>query len=470
MSMWCHPELGAQFSLLGILPMVGDVGTLDGGHCSIRRGDQGLKCPCVRVRSNAKSIAQIPGATPDRVALFFADSTRLLQSSDAAVGRVGVPGDGVEARCAGGSAIWGIVSVGKAGQLECRRKLARRAGCSYEGLRLQAPQYVLSSPGECAQWIEATKAGGHGWMLKPTVGSFGRGITYLPPDKAHAEALERCGAGAGRRGRRLLQQKPGPRPTQPRRSWLAMRYVPPMLVGGHKVELRSYLLIARTRPLLAFTHEGIARRADFAYDAASSKPAAHILNLRYDGGKMLGDDHFWSWRKLGGALRSEHDLGAEHMETVVRAEVDRVCTFEVHAMRGDPDANPEVPLTARRGGGSGGGGGGSGGGGSHPLRSFQFFSLDWALGPDGRPSLIEKNAAPGTHPYRSVDGLMPGLLTTMIELVALTQTAPAETLRTMHAGPGAAQFAFGGWRLVHNQLHEQPAAPYNACAVRGHMP
>jgi len=53
--MWCHLELGAQFSLLGILPMVGDVGTLDGGHCSIRRGDQGLKCPCVRVRSNAKS-------------------------------------------------------------------------------------------------------------------------------------------------------------------------------------------------------------------------------------------------------------------------------------------------------------------------------------------------------------------------------------------------------------------------------
>ena len=90
--------------------------------------------------------------------------------------------------------------------------------------------------------------------------------------------------------------------------------------------------------------------------------------------------------------------------------------------------------------------------------------------PDGRPSLIEKNAAPGTHPYRSVDGLMPGLITTMLELVALTQTAPVETLRTMHAGPGAAQFAFGGWRLVHNQLHEQPTAPYNACAVRGHMP
>lgn len=458
--MWCHPELGSQFSLRGILPMVGDVGTLVGNHCSIRRGDQGGQCPCVRVRSNA---SQIPGAAPDRVALYFADSTSLLQSSNAAVGRVGVPGDGVEARCAGGSAIWGIVSVGKAGQLECRRKLARRAGCSYEGLRLQAPQYVLSSPDECAQWTEATKAGGHGWMLKPTVGSFGRGISYLPPDKAHAEALQRCGTGARtmrRRRRRLLQQKARPRPNQPRRSWLAMRYVPPMLVGGHKVELRSYLLIARTRPLLALTHEGIARHADFAYDAASSKPAAHILNLRYDGGKMLGDDHFWSWRKLGRALSSEHRLGAEHMETIVRAEVDRVSTFEVHAMRGNPAANPERPLTS----------GAGGGGGSHPLRSFQFFSLDWALGPDGRPSLIEKNVGPGTHPYRSVDGLMPSLITTMLQLVALMQTAPVETLRTMRAGPGATHFAFGGWRLVHNQLHEQPAAPYNACAVRGHMP
>ena len=64
---------------------------------------------------------------------------------------------------------------------------------------------------------------------------------------------------------------------------------------------------------------------------------------------------------------------------------------------------------------------------------------------------------------------MPGLITTMLELVALTQTAPMKTLRTMHAGPGATQFAFGGWRLVHNQLHDQPATPYNACAVRGHM-
>ena len=295
--MWCHPELGSQFSLHGILPMVGEAGTLAGSRCSIQRGDKGLQCPCVRVRSNAKSILQIPGAAPDSVALFFADSKSLLQSSDAAVGRVGVPGDGVEARCAGGSALWGIVSVGKAGQLECRRKLARRAGCSYESLRLQAPQYVLSSPAECAQWMEATKAGGHGWMLKPTVGSFGRGITYLPPDKAHAEALERCGAGARRRRslrrRRLLQQKPGPRP-QPRRSWLAMRYVPPMLVGGHKVELRSYLLIARTRPLLAFTHEGI--------------DPNHKLDLTH-----RVDEQAWPWRGTSG--EDEAALNAQKPQT-----------------------------------------------------------------------------------------------------------------------------------------------------------
>ena len=243
---------------------------------------------------------------------------------------------------------------------------------------------------------------------------------------------------------------------------MAMRYVPPMLVSGRKVELRSYLLLARTRPVLAFTHEGIARRADFAYDAASTTPAAHILNLHYQGGKLLNDpnpNHVWSWSKLGQALTAEHGFPDDHMERVVRAEIDRISNFEVHAMRGNPVVNPAQPWH-----------GGGGTGGSSPLRSFQFFSLDWAMEPDGRISLIEKNAAPGTHPYQSVVGLMPTLVTTMLELIALVQTAPEGTLRQMHAAPTASQFPFGGWRLVQNQLHELPTAPYNACQIHGHMP
>ena len=82
----------------------------------------------VSVRGQWKQLSDTSGA--DAVALATGADRRV------AVSRVGIPGDGMNPWCSGGSAV--RFSIGKAGQLECRRTYAKRLGCQYEGLGLQA--------------------------------------------------------------------------------------------------------------------------------------------------------------------------------------------------------------------------------------------------------------------------------------------------------------------------------------------
>ena len=77
--------------------------------------------------------------------------------------------------------------------------------------------------------------------------------------------------------------------------------------------------------------------------------------------------------------------------------------------------------------------------------------MDWALEPSGRVSLLEVNAAPGMRGYRSMPTLTPALWKTMIELVALAQTATPTWLQT-RARRG---FQFFGWHLIYNEIHDR---------------
>ena len=181
-----------------------------------------------------------------------------------AVSRVGVAGDGFDPLCSGGSRV--RVSIGKTGQLACRRALAQRLGCDYESLGMQAVQYDLAKAADCAAFLRDARAAVHAsppmaFILKPAIGSFGRSIHYVPPSEAYARAEPLC------------QRSAASAPT------LAMRYVEPLLLRGHKVDARSYLLIARTRPALVFWHRGFARRADVAFNRSDASPAIHVTNV-----------------------------------------------------------------------------------------------------------------------------------------------------------------------------------------------
>ena len=87
----------------------------------------------VYVRGQWKQLSDTSGAdAPHEHAVALATGA----DRRVAVSRVGIPGDGMNPWCSGGSAV--RFSIGKAGQLECRRTYAKRLGCQYEGLGLQA--------------------------------------------------------------------------------------------------------------------------------------------------------------------------------------------------------------------------------------------------------------------------------------------------------------------------------------------
>jgi hypothetical protein len=283
---FCHPEMGSPYFTDHILPSVGRAGWSTGvtsaqSTCSAqgRRGGAGIACRCLVPRVNEPGVRSFyGGALPDvpSLTLVFGDGEAQPSAHTAsspplvAVSRVGLPDDGFNGRCSGGSRRHGIVSIGKVGQLNCRRNLARRSGCVYESLRLQAAQYDLSQEDECSAFLRATKVdAGSAWMIKPAVSSFGRGIRYLPPGTAYGEAKRICRSQRRGAGLPVRLEGAGLR-------LVAMRYIEPMLVtGGFKVDFRSYLLVARTRPALAFVHDGFARRADLPFNGSSASAAVH---------------------------------------------------------------------------------------------------------------------------------------------------------------------------------------------------
>lgn len=347
-----------------------------------------------------------------------------------AVSRIGFPGDGINPFCSGGSRLYGIISIGKAGQLRCRRQFARDHGCVFESLRLQAVQYDLTLREDCAAFRSEAQVGAHGWLLKPAVGSFGRGIRYIPPLEAGAEAARQCAGGVGR--------------------GIAMANVESAtLDGGRKFDLRSHLLVARTRPLLAFYGRGIVRRADEPYNASSSEPKAHITNLGHMGlGRLAHKDHFWSYGRLAKALSSERGFAPGHLQRVVEGQMKRGSLFALQTMR---SRRGTPPLTRSR---------------SHhgSPGTWQVFGLDWILDTAGRASLIECNAAPGMPHYEMPgdEALTPALWTSMLELVALAQSATPDALSALAVG-----YEYKGWELLYNEA--SPAAglrpAYNACLV-----
>ena len=126
-----------------------------------------------------------------------------------------------------------------------------------------------------------------------------------------------------------------------------------------------------------------------------------------------------------------------------------------HARQGPDDAGGAAGEAA---GGPVGGAAAPPASGAGAMGSWQVHALDWAMDPAGRVSLIEANAAPGMRGYRSMPTLTPALWTTMFELVALAQSAPAAWLRGCGRG-----FRFHGWHLIYNELDEQRAGGLSGC-------
>ncbi|XP_053307908.1 inactive polyglycylase TTLL10 [Spea bombifrons] len=108
------------------------------------------------------------------------------------------------------------------------------------------------------------------WICKPTGLNQGRGIFLLK----NAEQVNDL-----RHQLQAINEDPKRSPYRSPQGKIAQRYIPnPLLLGGRKFDVRSYMVIASTVPYFVFFHHGYVRLTCNNYDPTSDDLTGHLTN------------------------------------------------------------------------------------------------------------------------------------------------------------------------------------------------
>lgn len=366
---------------------------------------------CTHICQRAKSVGFTPGILdfanrvyPDLLMIRWNVYGRYSHLTKTVINQVG----------SGGSCIGG----GKGIQLVCRQTLASKHGCDFADLQIQPHQWNIQKQPQCESFFQTAALAGNEekiWIMKPGGSFHGRGITLHRGNDAELRSTYGdC--------RRKLPD-----------GLIVQEYVmKPALMGGHKFDLRTYLLIASTKPHLVFYHDGFARRSSKPYSVLGSDltdPLAHITN----DARQSEENHFFGFHQLERVLVKEWNFPEGYFEQYFIPRAMRVTNFLFHTT-----TSKLQPVSGR----------------------YQFFALDWMIDQDGVSMLLEGNGDPSVKHYPDTD-LTPGLWESMLELVERVHYYPAVLGKVQVQGE---RYRYKGWRLVYNQL-EALSEPYQPCKV-----
>ncbi|GBG32757.1 Protein polyglycylase TTLL10 [Hondaea fermentalgiana] len=310
----------------------------------------------------------------------------------------------------------------KGAQLRCKVALANKHGCEYSALKLSPPQYNLREKVDCERFFKVAMAPENAeklWIGKDGGSYHGKNIKIYKGLKY--DIKKRYG--------RCTKDKKGSA------GYIMMDYIAnPQLIEGRKFDLRTYLLIASTKPFIVFYHKGFIRRSSKAYSGSSFSRAGHITNHKVQDNT---EGHFWSFAQLGDYLTQEAHFPANFMDDHFRHYVKRATNFVFQAAR--------MRLKRRPG-------------------AFMLFGLDWMIDADQNIHFLEANGNPTISDYPGTN-LGPTIWNEMTELITAVHREPSSL------GPDltvASEYAYGGWEMVFNEAEEfQRGDVYNACADFG---
>ena len=300
-------------------------------------------------------------------------------------------------------------------------ELARQHNCSFHELAIQPAQWNVGNPKECRDFFSIAEKDAFKdvlWIRKPAGAFHGRGITIHKGSEGLRKKTNCDGKG---------------------NQAIVMRYInDTVLMGGHKFDMRTYLLIASTKPFLVFYHDGFIRRSQKKYTSASSlkDKNVHITNA----GSQSSKNHFFSFEQLQDRLTAEHGFDPLFMDNAFRPWAKAVTNFLFHSAM----LSPKVRLDRENG-------------------RFQLFALDWMVDQKGGVHLLEANGYPSTQKYPSNIGLTPGVFVSMLELV-----------NTIHTRGGSMRvqdsFRHKRWHLVYNEAEVAAAKrEYDPCRIREYV-
>ncbi|XP_061869253.1 inactive polyglycylase TTLL10 [Colius striatus] len=142
------------------------------------------------------------------------------------------------------------------------------------------------------------------WICKPSCSNQGRGI-FLLKNPAAVSTLQ----AELHSTEEYLLNKRGPYKAPPAR--IVQRYIhQPLLLGGRKFDVRSYLLIACTAPYVVFFAQGYVRLTCANYDAASDDLTVHLTN-----------QYMQKKNSLYSQVKEETVWGMEHFNSYVNEKL-----------------------------------------------------------------------------------------------------------------------------------------------------
>lgn len=289
-------------------------------------------------------------------------------------------------------------------EVSCRSAYTSGHGCDYRSMDVQPPSWSFLRTDQCEDFMrrcqEVDGFGDGMWVIK-SKGSHGSGINIVDG----VAQIQQQFAGCKEPSHTIIQ-----------------RYISnPALVEGRKFDLRTYLAVVSTAPLVAFYHDGFIRRAQALYTANSSDTLGHVTNAKGQTTKKHYADFSW----MSEALHAEDPatFARDFVQRELRPRAKRVLNLMLHAARVHLE-----PIKGR----------------------FHVFAMDWVVDASGKVWLLEGNLNPEVGvQWADPSAMSPDLLLTYMDLVRAVQMDPA-TLQRNH-GPllASRRFTYKGWELVY---------------------
>ena len=192
------------------------------------------------------------------------------------------------------------VTGNKITQLISMREAFQQFGCRLEDISIMPPTFYITEREDCLSFFKYAKKGLR-WVLKPSIGYGGSGITLH-------DDLEEI--------KKLFGQCQG-RPDNVEEDCVIQQYIPNLLLlNGFKFDIRAVVLIASTTPFLMFFHEGFLRVSTELFSEDSTDRRVHFTNthVQQEVANASINDHLWSFDRFQKYIEEFHPQRKDFVE------------------------------------------------------------------------------------------------------------------------------------------------------------
>lgn len=290
-------------------------------------------------------------------------------------------------------------------QYVARSRLAKNFGCSYNALKVQPLQYLYDVASDCAKLEKSVaRHPTDAWVLSEFDPATGEEKITLKSSRDIAADPNFCANNANAYSSREATK-------------LASMLVANPFTGfdGKLFDVRSYMLIGSTLPMMVFFRQGYVRLAN---GASFNSP------YQFDNGAtQVSFEYFQEY------LAKEKITGSHYVDTFLQSSMKQVARFLFHAAR--------TKIRRRKG-------------------SYQLFSVDFVIDKTFRVYLEKTSGNPELEPNHKMD---------MASFIADTH----DLVQELHEVPVAFEGMvkgdkYGGWELIFSELSEScHKIVYNPC-------